>query len=131
MAVLLTLMVMEVLQVQVLDREQEQVKALVVLWVPEELLEDQPLLDLDQAQAKVADQLMLMVEMPQGLDQALELVKVQEELKELLVETLALDLALVQAKVADQPALMETEALLVKVQDQVQVLVLVLAAELV
>ena len=61
MAVLLTLMVMEVLQVQVLDREQEQVKALVVLWVPEELLEDQPLLDLDQAQAKVADQLMLMV----------------------------------------------------------------------
>ena len=55
----------------------------------------------------------------------------QEELKELLVETLALDLALVQAKVADQPALMETEALLVKVQDQVQVLVLVLAAELV
>ena len=129
MAVLLTLMVMEVLQVQVLDRE--QVKALVVLWVPEELLEDQPVLDLDQAQAKVADQLMLMVEMPQGLDQVLELVKVQEELKELLVETLALDLALVQAKVADQPALMETEALLVKVQDQVQVLVLVLGVELV
>ena len=126
---LLTLMVMEVLQVQVLDRV--QVKALVVLWVQEELLVDQPVLDLDQVQAKVADQLMLMVEMPQGLDQALELVKVQEELKELLVEALALDLALVQAKVADQPALMETEALLVKVQDQVQVLVLVLAAELV